>query len=79
MPKYRYVGTVASEVAMDENIVPIGPGDFVTMSAEQYEAATENGLAFLEVDAAAEKANASTAAKANTADTTATTEGGEQT
>jgi hypothetical protein len=51
MPKYRYVGTVASEVAIGDNIVPIGPGDFVTMSAEEYDTATENGLAFLDIDA----------------------------
>lgn len=51
MPKYRYVGTVASEVAIGDNIVPIGPGDFVTMSAEEYDAATEAGLALLDTSA----------------------------
>lgn len=68
MPKYRYVGTVASEVAIGDTIVPIGPGDFVTMSAEEAE---ESELALLEVDEKAAGATVKTAEKA-------ATEGGEK-
>jgi hypothetical protein len=56
MPNYRYVGTVASEVAIGDNIVPIGPGDFVTMSADEMKVAEENGLDFLEVKGETAKA-----------------------
>lgn len=48
MPKYRYVGTVAREVQVGDKVIPVGPGDFVTMSAEQLKEAEENGLRFIE-------------------------------
>lgn len=50
MPKYRYVGTVAKDVAIGDKRVPLGPGDFITMSAEQHDAAVEEGLQFMKAD-----------------------------
>lgn len=49
MPDYRYVGTVAREVQIEERSVPLAPGDFVTMTKKEYEYATEQGLSFIEV------------------------------
>lgn len=49
MPKYRYVGTVAREAELGDKRPMLEPGEFVTMSAEQYKTNDENGLKFIEV------------------------------
>lgn len=49
MPKYRYTGTHADEIAIGDKIVPVAPGDFVTLSADDYKAATDKDLSLIEV------------------------------
>jgi hypothetical protein len=48
MPNYRYVGAAAVFVEVGDRQVPLAPGDFVTLSGEEYETATENGLQLIE-------------------------------
>jgi hypothetical protein len=35
MAKYRYVGTHPVEVVKGDKVVPLGPGEFVDLSAEE--------------------------------------------
>jgi hypothetical protein len=63
MPNYRYVGAAAVFVEVGDKQVPVAPGDYVTMSGEEYETATANGQQFVEAKPtdvkAAEKATES--------------------
>jgi hypothetical protein len=48
MPEYRYVGTVAREVQVGDKSVPLAPGDFITLSKDEFKQATEAELQFIE-------------------------------
>lgn len=57
MPQYRYVGDVANTVVAGERTIPVGPGDFVDLTDEEYSSEDNETLrsnnALLEVTGAA--------------------------
>jgi len=41
MGKYRYVGTHPVEVVKGDKVIPLGPGEFIDLSAEEMKANKE--------------------------------------
>jgi hypothetical protein len=60
MPNYRYVGAAAVFVEVGGKTLPVGVGDYVTMSSEEFQTATQNGLRFVEAKPEQVQAKAAT-------------------
>jgi predicted P-loop ATPase/GTPase len=41
MPDYRFIGNCAKNVLSGDKIIPVAPGDYITLNAEDYQQAVE--------------------------------------